>query len=70
MAFVNEMKVCELTPVPCADVICGVVSFGRMMTIFLLPDALIIGRMKSSWPMPLTTIASRSTSFLMSSGRG
>ena len=24
-----------------------------MMTIFLLPDALIIGKMKSSWPMPL-----------------
>ena len=70
MAFVNEMNVCELTPLPCAEWICGVVSFGRMMTIFVFPDALSIGMMKSSWPMPLITIASRSTSFLMSSGRG
>ena len=43
MALVNEMNVCELTLLPCAEWICGVVSLTRMMTSFLFPDDLIIG---------------------------
>ena len=70
MAFVNEMKVCELTVPPLAALSSGTPSLGRMMTILSFPDALIMSKMKSSWPTPLTTMASRSAIFLMSSGRG
>ena len=33
MALVNEMNVCEFVPLPLAARICGVSSFGLMMTI-------------------------------------
>ncbi len=60
----------ELTAVPRSDRICGVTSLGRMILTLRLPEAASIGKMKSSWPMPLTTRASRSASLWMSSGRG
>ena len=41
MAFVNEMNVCELTPVPRADLICGVASLGRM-----IDDLRVAGRLE------------------------
>ena len=64
------MNVCELTEPPFAALSSGTPSLGRMTPIVSFPDALIMSKMKSSWPTPLTTMASRSPIFLMSSGRG
>ena len=69
-ALVKEMNVCEFTAPPRIERSSGVPSLGRRMVTRSLPDALIMPVMKSSCPMPLITMASRSASFLMSSGRG
>ena len=70
MALLNDRKVCEFGAPPRRFFKSAVVSFNRTTLQAVLPEALSMLVMKSSWPMPLMMRTSRSFSRATSWGRG